>query len=151
MQKAQMSEFMKVFHRFRRLNIASIMPSDITPMEFQLLMSVQEVGEQQGNTNVRVSAACHNMRASNAAVSRMLRILEEKELVYREVDAKDRRNTYIRLTEKGNRTCNEVQESMKHFIEAIFRQLGEENIEKIIELMNRMYDLAEKEIALRKK
>ena len=125
MQKAQMSEFMKVFHRFRRLNIASIMPSDITPMEFQLLMSVQEVGEQQGNTNVRVSAACHNMHASNAAVSRMLRILEEKELVYREVDAKDRRNTYIRLTEKGNRTCNEVQESMKHFIEAIFRQLGE--------------------------
>lgn len=151
MKKTEVNELMKVFHRFRRLNIASMMPSEITPMEFHLLMSVLEVGEQQGNSDVRVSAACHNMHASNAAVSRMLRVLEEKELVYREVDTKDRRNTYIRLTEKGKNICKEVQTGMDDFVEAIFRRIGEENVEKIMELMNRMYDIAEEEINLRKK
>ena len=54
----------------------------------------------------------HLTRTLPPAVSRTLRGLEEKGYVERSADKKDRRNTYISLTEQGWKKGEEVRDRM---------------------------------------
>ena len=85
------------------------------------------------------------------AVSRTLRGLEEKGYVERNVDKKDRRNTYISLTEKGWKKGEEVRDRMQDFGCSVMSQLKEEDIDQLVAYLDRIYEIAEKEIDTRKR
>jgi DNA-binding MarR family transcriptional regulator len=144
------SEIMQVFHKFRRLNITDILP-DITQMEFHTLAAVMKIGKEQGNEDVSVSAVGREINASMAMVSKRLRTLEEKELIVRVTDPKDRRNTYIHFTCKGKKKIEETQKIIEDFMETILDQVGREEVEQLKESLHKMYEAAKREIELRKK
>ena len=85
------------------------------------------------------------------AVSRTLRGLEEKGYVERSVDKKDRRNTYISLTEKGWKKGEEVRDRMHDFGCSVMSQLKEEDVDQLVAYLDRIYEIAEKEIDTRKR
>ncbi len=83
-------------------------------------------------------------------MSRTLRGLEEKGYVESTVDKKDRRNTYISLTEKGWKKGEEVRDRMQDFGCSVMSQLKEEDVDQLVAYLDRIYEIAEKEIETRK-
>lgn len=84
-------------------------------------------------------------------MSRTLRGLEEKGYVERTVDKKDRRNTYISLTEQGWKKGEEVRDRMHDFSCSVMSQLKEEDVDQLVAYLDRIYEIAEKEIDTRKR
>ena len=57
---------------------------------------------------------------------------------------KDRRNTYISLTEKGWKKGEEVRDRMQDFGCSVMSQLKEEDIDQLVDYLDRIYEIAEK-------
>ena len=58
--------------------------------------------------------------------------------------AKDRRNVYIILTEKGKEICVREKEKKRIRMTEIINHMGIKDAEKMIELLNQMFDIMEK-------
>ena len=80
------------------------------------------------------------------AVSRTLRGLEEKGYVERSVDKKDRRNTYISLTEKGWKKGKRYGTECRTLAALVMSQLKEEDIDQLVAYLDRIYEIAEKKL-----
>ena len=89
----------------------------------------RSVGE---NGKITSSELAAKTKTLPPAVSRTLRGLEEKGYVERSVDKKDRRNTYISLTEKGWKKGEEVRDRMQDFGCSVMSQLKEEDIDCLL-------------------
>ena len=66
-----------------------------------------------------------------SAISRIS--LEEKEYIERQTDKQDRRNTFVKLTTKGEEQQKAWMKSFEEFSEAIFARLGDEKSNKLLE------------------
>lgn len=85
------------------------------------------------------------MHVSPQAASRTFKALEGKGLIRREADPEDRRNTYIRITEEGQRLQSEAIERMQGFLGKVFEAMGEEDLTRLFALWNRLLDIMERE------
>jgi DNA-binding MarR family transcriptional regulator len=84
------------------------------------------------------------MQAS--AVSRTLKSLEDQNLIERTVNKSDRRNTYIMLTEAGGQKRKEIEQRMEEFSKAVFERLDDDDMERLISYLDKLYQVAEEEI-----
>ena len=79
-------------------------PEGVTRSEFfalhQIWTGMNENPEKKG---IHVSALAKRMNIALSAASRMLNSLEERGLIYREIDPKSRRNICVSLTEDGEK------------------------------------------------
>lgn len=100
---------------------------------------------------IYVSDLAKRMRVMPPSASRTLKTLEERGLVYREADPESRRNTCISLTEKGEEVRAKCMEAIGALMERVIDRMGKEDMEKLIELGNRLSGLVEEEINLMKK
>lgn len=143
--KLMHAQLMEAFHRIQRVNVSSMM--EVTQGEFfalQIIGGYQEKNpEREG---IYVSAIAGNLRIAPSQTSRMLKNLEERQLIGRSVDTKDRRNTYVFLTEKGKEVCRNVQEKMRIYFTGVWSQMGEERIEELIRLCSELADIMENEL-----
>ena len=74
----------------------------LTHNEFiALCILSEEQKKQKEEQGIYVSMLASGMQSSTPAVSRLLRAMEEKGLIERKVDRKDRRNTFVSITEEG--------------------------------------------------
>lgn len=95
---------------------------------------------------IYVSDLAKLLNIASSAVSRMLHLLEEKELVAREVDCHDRRNTYVYLTDKGICVRTAVTEQWRKLFDRMVLKMGSEDMLRMIELWERLSDIMEDEI-----
>ena len=124
--KDAFEKLFRAVHQFKKLNVSDLIPG-------------------------LSSELAAKTRTLPPAVSRTLRGLEEKGYVERSVDKKDRRNTYISLTEKGWKKGEEVRDRMQDFGCSVMSQLKEEDIDQLVAYLDRIYEIAEKEIDTRKR
>ena len=103
-----------------------------------------------GGQGVRVSDIVRCRKIPAPAVSRSLRTLEQKGYIIRSVDRQDRRNTYVELTEAGTKVFKETEAIMNDFADAVFGQMGDENMKKLNAILRKFLETAEKEIVIRK-
>ncbi|MCI5712755.1 MAG: winged helix DNA-binding protein, partial [Lachnospiraceae bacterium] len=80
------------------------------------------------------------------AVSRTIRSLEEHEYLLRENDKNDRRNTFVKLTPKGNDILKQAHVQMSNFLNQMVHDLSKEDKEHLIHCMQQMYSNATAEI-----
>ena len=142
--------FEKLFravHQFKKLNVSDLIPG-LSSSEFSVMGAILQMGENGKSTSSELAAKTKTLPP---AVSRTLRGLEEKGYVERSVDKKDRRNTYISLTEKGWKKGEEVRDRMQDFGCSVMSQLKEEDIDQLVAYLDRIYEIAEKEIDTRKR
>lgn len=142
-------ELFRIMHAFKRLNIGSMLPDKITQGEFGIMSMIRYAKPVEGRESITVSDIVSHTHLAPPAVSRSLKSLEEKGCIVRTVDKKDRRNTYVSLTEKGTSYIEECGEIMRDFSDAVFGGLGEENLEQLISYMKKILELSEREIAKR--
>lgn len=142
-------EFFRVVHSFRKLNISTMLP-DLTHAELGTMSMIAKCKEDAAGEGVKVSELVARMEVAAPAVSRTLKKLEEKEYIIRSVDKDDRRNTYVELTSEGTAIMMESKEIMHGFADAVLGEMGEENINRLIDYLRELHALAIREIDKRK-
>lgn len=77
-----------------------------------------------------------------ANTTRAIRDLEKKELINRVTDTSDRRKNKIFITEKGKETIKKIKIYHKEWQDKIIRNIKEEEIEKLNEILMKIYNNA---------
>ena len=64
-------------------------------------------------------------------------------MIERRTSKTDRRNSYITLSEKGKAICEKERKRKNDWLLKVISQMGEEDMEQLITLSNRMFDIME--------
>lgn len=139
-------ELFKAMHQFHKLRLGDIMP-DISGADFWTMRNIMDKGE---DGEITISELAKKTRVLPSAISRTLKRLEEKGYVERTVNKNDRRNTYVEITDRGREVAQEVREIMRDYGEAVLSKFDEEELSMLISYLNNIYDIAKKEIEVRK-
>ncbi len=122
----------EAFHRFKNLKPGNHLNKDMSQGEFMALIIISDYMEEHPQSEgIYVSELAKSMKVMPSAISRILKVLDEKKLVTRKVDEKDRRNTYVFLTEEGIKDCEKHKRIFDNYLQNIARRLGSERIEQI--------------------
>lgn len=78
------------------------------------------------------------------SLTRLLRTLEEKGLIYREIDQTDKRSVRICLTGAGKQWREEAKKIVLRFNEAVRQEIPEENLHVFFDVIQRIARLVEK-------
>lgn len=144
--KDKFEELFEAMHQFHKLKISDIMPN-LSGAEFWTMRVLMSKGE---NGRENVSELARKTRVLPSAISRTLRGLEEKGYVERMVNKNDRRNTCVEITDKGREVTDKVKEIMCDYGQTVLSQLDEDELSQFISYLNNIYDIAQKEIEIRK-
>ena len=128
----------------------------IQPKEFKLIDGLnasergvframtQIIAEKPGTELFGLSELNSYLNFTRPNLSQTINKLEDKGYVERVVLKDDRRVTYIRLTENGLKTVTDGFNDLFSRLEKILKILGEEDTEKLIDLVLRFCDAYEK-------
>ena len=134
-----------------RVRLGALFP-DISQGEFLALEVIYRYTLiQDKGSKICVSDLAKNMKIASSAVSRMLHTLEERGLISREVDRRDRRNTYVFLTEAGRQKHQDAVDTMDDFLKSVVNRMKEEDIRQLIVLWNELADIIDDELDSRTK
>ena len=130
-------EFEHVMCRFRRMDYSVLHPG-VGNMEFAVLEMIHKLSAQHDAIyGAAISDLQKKMEILPSALSRLLRGMEEKGLCVRSIDPKDRRSSYVSLTETG-------QERRE---QGVVERMGEGRFRELIKQWERFGDVLETEIA----
>lgn len=141
--------FQEMMHRGKRLHQLKLgrFKDKFSQNEWMILNSLYEAEnkkdvacEQMPHPGARHFADM--MHCSPPMISKILRSLEEKEMILRSIDQKDRRNTKITLTEKGKEEIIRGRAVFEKYIDRVIEQMGEEKIRRMIQDMDDFYDIS---------
>lgn len=142
-------KMMEVFFRFHKLKIYRILP-EISQSDFCLLTKLMYVREnQEGRQGIKVSELAKKLEVSVPSVSRTLNHLEKKGYVMRYEDKKDRRITYVCLTEQGSSILEEVDAVMRDYWGTVLSQMKLSTVELLMGAIDEFYEVAEAELKKR--
>ena len=113
--------------------------TDIRRSEFMMLMHIEKFAKDQGS--VTASDLSQHLHISNAAVSKTVGVLEKKGLVCRQMNAEDKRQAYLQVTEEGKLITEHMRHQANQFIVDSFEEFGKENSEALLKLAEQLYDI----------
>ncbi len=88
--------------------------------------------------SVTLSEISSRISKENSNVTTLVNFLEEKGIVRRVGDRKDRRVVRVELTENGEKIRERAIAEHEEFIEQLYRDLSQANMEDFIEVMTMM-------------
>ena len=94
-----------------------------------------------------MSELAGNMDIAPSAASRLLNAMEGKQLITREVDTGDRRNTFVCLTPEGKKIHDKTAKVMENMRGRLVERMGYEDITQLIELWNKLAGIMEEELS----
>lgn len=114
----------------------------ISHSEFCLLHIIVE-DSSDSSDGMTVSAIAAALDVTPPAVSRSLKSLESRGLVTRETNLINRRNTMVRLTEKGRELLEDSRRQMDTVMDLVNEKMGEERKNQLCELLSEMTEIIE--------
>lgn len=137
-------ELIHLIGRIKRLH-PQIKDCDLNQGDLHTMIAIGH--EMRDRDFVSVSDIVQALPVPPPAVSRSLRNLELKGYTQRSADPGDRRNTLVRLTEKGWEKCGQCRSQMDRFFRGIFLRMGQENVRTLLDSLAQLMDAAEAEKA----
>lgn len=155
--KTIIADFFQVLHRSHVCRSKFMGKGDLSNMEFMMLVGIshmlQEKSREQteyshsGGMGVKagitLGEVTEQIGISMSAASKKISILEKKGLLRRETSQTDRRNVYITLTPEGEALCGKERVKKEQRLTEVIRRLGEEDARRLIDLLNRVFDIME--------
>lgn len=92
---------------------------------------------------VKHLAAAMNISAS--AVSQMITKLEAQDIIIREIDPENRRNTVLKTGEKGKELMKEMETKRTAIVAKYLKRLRADDLEQLDQIMKRLYDIIQQE------
>jgi DNA-binding MarR family transcriptional regulator len=77
------------------------------------------------------------------SLTRVLKSLEEKNIIVRKPDKVDKRQVNIFLTKEGKEKRNEAKKIVKSFNELIYQKVPEKEIQTFLKVLNIINEIAE--------
>ena len=143
------------FHMFRKLQFHSVI-DNMTHSEIAIMKSlkygdyhkrphgVSKEGIDQ--VPLSVSKLAKLVRVSAPSISRSLKGMEEKGYITRKIDTKDRRNSYVELTEYGESTLSKAESTLRDFTDKVLNQMDPIHLESLMTYLEELYMISEQEI-----
>ena len=126
-------EFLHATNSVRRIHGEKLLIG-LSASEFRFLRAIQEFHwKYPDKIGIYVNDLAQKMYVTKSGASKMLRQLEEHGLIERQIDCKDRRNTFVCLTEKGKQLGELQKERFDCFLMQIVDDLGEQRFEEIMD------------------
>jgi len=86
---------------------------------------------------------CARTKMLKSQMNRTLNMLEAKDMITRQRSTTDRRQVFITLNDRNLELYHQQHRRILHILEKISAELGEESIGEIIDLFNRISDIAD--------
>ena len=93
-------ELFKAMHQFHKLRIGEMMPN-VSGADFWAMNNIVNKSE---DGKITISELAKKTNVLPSAISRTIRGLEDKGYVERTINKNDRRNTYVEMTDRGNKS-----------------------------------------------
>lgn len=90
-----------------------------------------------GSKSVSTAIISERLNISKPAVSQMMKILEDKKYIKREINNNDRRLINVSLTKMGSKILEEKKCKMSDKFSAVLDRMGKEDSEELIRLMEK--------------
>jgi len=90
--------------------------------------------EESKANSIRVSTLSDKMELTMPATSKLLKILESKDLIVRTADIKDRRIIIVSITKHGSDMLRQVLDYFTESIDSVVLRMGAKNADEFIEL-----------------
>ncbi len=140
-------KFAAIIARMHKLKFGNML-TGVSEIEFKTMSAISRISK---SGDVKVSDIARYLELSAPAVSRTMKSLEEKEYIERQTDKQDRRNTFVKLTIKGEEQQKAWMKSFEEFSEAIFARLGDEKSNKLLEDLEAFVKASKEEMKAREK
>lgn len=138
--------FPQVMHKLGKLSADAVIGGDMTQNEFIALNIIHGYEKDHKETKgIYVSHLASIMRTSVPGISRMLRAMEDRELIERSVDKEDRRNTFVSITEQGESLRQEGMRRVGELFHTVTLRLGVDKVGNMIELLTDFVTIMEEE------
>lgn len=134
-EEVQAAKLINAMHIFSKINIGAVL-GKLSQTEYLVIYFVRKHGEYDGSVSsgVNVTSLSEVLGVSTPAVSRILRSLEEKGFINRITNRRNRRETYISLTEKGREIYLRDRETASLLYKAVEEKMGRDEIRELVRL-----------------
>lgn len=127
-----------VWHAIARMYNQQAVKHDITmSMGFVLL----NINAEEGTPATKIAPL---MGLEARSLTRLLKTMEEKKLIFREADPSDKRMVRIMLTKEGKKKKEISRQTVLRFNEAIQEQVGKEDLSTFFEVLQKVNSIIEK-------
>ncbi|MBQ3665623.1 MAG: MarR family transcriptional regulator [Lachnospiraceae bacterium] len=105
----------------------------------------KEAKKTDGNAGIRVSEMTRFLGLSMPQVSRLLGSMESKGYIERRVNDKDRRSTYVSITDQGMETREQSLKECKAYMDSVIITMGQEKTDQLIHLLEEFTQIMREE------
>lgn len=120
------SAFLREIYRIsKRLEEVKIFDDKLTLNNTEMQMVREIILAKESGRRLISSRLAKNLGITRSAVSQMVNKMEDRKIVCRVPDAKDRKIAYIELSEKALDAYNQMKERVNLFVQKIIDRLGE--------------------------
>lgn len=136
---AKLTELFQTLHRIRFSDVLECGDEDcgMCMPEFSIALCIKKMRDA-GREHVLVSDLVKNLPSSPQAISKYLKQLEDRGMIERLSVRSDRRNTEIRLTEKGECAFECSKKRMDLFFSEVFSNVSDEEFDSMIGFLRRI-------------
>ena len=128
------------FNQLNAIERMGVMPKS-EGFVLQVIINISE-----GEKGCRVSDIAKALEVSVPAISRTLKKLREKEFIESIINEKDRRNTYITITNKGRTSLERDLSKMNSLMKAVKKDLTEEELKEFCRIYDKIYESFKKRL-----
>ena len=129
------------WHAISRMYNSYAAPFDMTMAIGYVLLNIDK---KKGTPATKIAPA---LGLEARSLTRMLKSLEDKKWIRREIDEDDRRVVNVYLTEEGKRKRDFARQGVILFNNAIYEKIGEEKLNIFFEVMNNINEIVNNDTA----
>ena len=78
------------------------------------------------------------------SLTRLLKSMEEKGLIYRETDKNDKRSVRIRLTKEGKQNKEKAKDTVLRFNEVVHKEIDDEKLDAFFDVLRKINQIIER-------
>ena len=145
------SPFLQMLIFIKTMKISGLFSEDISFAEYVMLQLITEMSNETGNTDVWVSDIVKRVEVTPQAVSKFMNLADGKGYIERFENESDRRNTGVRITDRGRAVLSKTSEELTAFRESVFKELSEEELAATDGLIRKLQSAAQVNYAKFKK
>jgi DNA-binding MarR family transcriptional regulator len=139
-------ELFEVIKRFRKISRSDNYLKDLNANEIMVCGILMQAKMNQNIDKIQAKDLSEKLKISRPALNTLLNKLEDKELIERIRTKENRKSVFIGLTEKAYDKYHNEQMKFVTFMNNIVTKMGEEDTDKLINLLNKLYTIMEDEV-----
>ncbi len=137
--------FTQIMYSFGNLDYSKLL-NNCSKVEYIVLLKIDEYLESNEKDYVNVTKLSEMLNVSPPAISRVLKSLEEKMYIIRNVDVFCRRNTRVKLTNLGKIELNKNNDKLNEIFNSFFFDLTIEEQNVFVNSVEKIYKIFYKKL-----